>query len=199
MREEEVGRGVPAVRPLCHVEAKTMRASWVVAGICLLVAIAAVAYAAGKTSASEVVRAQKFELVDARGEARASLGVDSDGPAFELTDDGGRPRARLFVDADGVGLMLLDEKGAMRAGLGVGPEGPALGLLDGKETARASIGVESDGPAVTLWDADRTPRVALASTSDNPFLALLHKQGNGITISPEMGVVEQDVVERVNE
>jgi len=51
-----------------------MRAKWVVVvvAVCLVVTVAAIAYAAGKTSAPAVIRAQRFEVVDAEGRARRS-------------------------------------------------------------------------------------------------------------------------------
>jgi len=129
------------------------RGKWaVVLAACIVLAAVAAAYAAGqaKVSAPEVIRAQRFELVDEKGSPRAMLGLLlHGGPGFTLYDEKGNMRATLMVLPDGSpgftfsdeklvlladrgpGLTLYDEKGKMRAGLTVLPDGgPILELLD---------------------------------------------------------------------
>ena len=78
------------------------------------------AYAAGKTQAPvrEVIRAERFELVDSQG----------------------RKRAVLVLTREGLLLALYDEAKKVRATLGAVPEGPALVLAlsagDNSHTAR---------------------------------------------------------------
>ena len=65
--------------------------------VAVLAAMAA-AYAAGqaKATAPKVVRAQKFEVVDAEGRVRAMLGLLPDGsPSLELSDEQGKTRAAM--------------------------------------------------------------------------------------------------------
>ena len=60
--------------------------------------------------ASNVLRAQAIELVDARGRVRAQLNVESDGAVvFRLRDSSGTIRVKLGADAEGSGLMLANE------------------------------------------------------------------------------------------
>jgi hypothetical protein len=94
----------------------------VMVAVCLVVTVAAVAYAAGqaKTAAPKVVRAQRFEVMDAEGRVRAQVGLGTDGRAPTL--------------------VLRDEKGEMRAMLALGSEGnSALALMDGKGETRAAV------------------------------------------------------------
>ena len=93
----------------------------VVAAVSLVVAIAAVAYAAGKTSAPEVIRAQAFEVVDAEGKVCAVLGLRGDGGGnLDLSDAKGLKRATLSVlPTGGPVLMLSDARGEERATLTV--------------------------------------------------------------------------------
>ena len=64
-----------------------MRLKWaiVVVALCVVVTVAAVAYAAGKASdVPEVIRAQRFEVVDAEGRIRALLRVKGGVPELAL-------------------------------------------------------------------------------------------------------------------
>lgn len=52
---------------------------------------------------AEVVRAQRFELVDSEGNVRGSLGLDEGGnPRVCLCDKEGHVRAGLRLDSDGM-------------------------------------------------------------------------------------------------
>jgi hypothetical protein len=89
-----------------------------------------------KAASPEVVRAQQFEVVDARGRARIQLGMGKDGqtPGVWLYDDKGEVRAWLSLHTDGrPGLALFDEKGKPRTWLGLYPNGePHLTRYDEK-------------------------------------------------------------------
>ena len=109
----------------------------VIVAACVVVAIAAVAYAAGKTSAPEVLRAQAFEVVDAEGKVCAVLGLRGDG---------------------GGNLDLMDAKGLKRATLSVLPNGgPVLMLSDARGEERATLTVHS----LTVRDETGGERAAL--------------------------------------
>ena len=114
------------------------RSRWaiIIVVVCLVVTVAAVAYAAGqaKTAAPEVVRAQKFEVVDAGGRVRGELGMVEGGPALILYDEKGGKRAYLwFSPATQPQLTFIDWKGLPRAWLLLSPDGrPDLALFDGK-------------------------------------------------------------------
>ena len=76
-----------------------MRAKWAIAivVVCLVVMVAAIAYAAGRASApeaapdavAEVIRAQRFELVDAEGKVRGALGMGRGQLVLAFADGGG--------------------------------------------------------------------------------------------------------------
>jgi hypothetical protein len=116
-------------------EATHMRLKWaiVVVALCLIVTVAAVAYAAGKTSAPEVIQAQRFELVDSEGKVRAVLGMaDDGGSGLAVMGEGGRARLAMGTKADGsVGLAVLRETGTPVVAIGLGADGAAgLAVLD---------------------------------------------------------------------
>jgi hypothetical protein len=74
----------------------------------------ALAFSAGRSSAaqgtSDILRARTLELVDARGQVRSRLNVESDGAVvLRLFDRTGTIRVKLGADVHGSGLMLADE------------------------------------------------------------------------------------------
>ena len=89
----------------------------------------------------EVVRARRFEAVDAEGKLRATLAVAADGaPALRLNGPDGKTRAELRVTENGwAALVLRDDDGKPRAVVNVNAGLPAVVLRD------------HDGKAV--WDA----------------------------------------------
>jgi len=104
--------------------------------VCLLVAVGAVGYGAGKASdVPEVIRAQRFEVVDGEGRTRAALGCQEDGGAsLVFTGKDGHLWATLGAARDGTsGLILYDGAGHERAVLGRSAEGESTLLLVGQE------------------------------------------------------------------
>ena len=112
--------------------------------------------ATGPVSGAEVVRAQRFELVNAEGEVLAVLGLGAAGrPGLTLWDEKGEGRAALSLGPGGrPAIMLYDEKGELRAVLGlVRDGGPAIELFDEKGETRATLALLADGtPALSLSD-----------------------------------------------
>lgn len=102
--------------------------------VCLLVAVGAVGYGAGKaTVVPEVIRAQRFEVVDGDGKVRAVLGkADDGGSGLAAMDEEGRARLALGTKADGsVGLAVLHKTGTPVVAIGLGADGAAgLAVLD---------------------------------------------------------------------
>ena len=88
----------------------------------------------GGGGVSEVVRARRFEVVDAKGRTRAMLGMTPGGTLkLTLDDEGGTTRARLVLGTDeNPWLMLDDAKGKTRASLTLLPtSGRPLLWMDG--------------------------------------------------------------------
>ena len=95
-----------------------MRPKWamVTVAVCVVVTVVAVAYAAAKATADvpEVIRAQRFELVDEEGEVRAVLALVPDlGATLKLT---GRSGTRAWLSGQ-YRVHLYDESGNTRAEL----------------------------------------------------------------------------------
>ena len=61
--------------------------------------------------APDVVRARAIELIDERGQVRASLEIESSGEAvFRMRDSRGTIRVKLGASETGSGLLLLDDR-----------------------------------------------------------------------------------------
>ena len=91
----------------------------VFAGVCLVVAVLAIAYGASTRAAARVIRAKRFEVVDEEGMVRAGLGVLADkNTGLWVLDGEGKERATLAVSAEGSASLSLREKhGGERASL----------------------------------------------------------------------------------
>jgi len=141
------------------------KARWavVVTAVCLVVAAVAVAYVAGKAKAvpvQEVVRAKRFELVDAKGAVRGviSMGEDARSPGVAFLDAKGKRRAELTTKSDGSSLLALhDKSGWVRLTLTQLTEGTAfLTLHDEENRIRVLLEVASDGnPTLVMLDKEK--------------------------------------------
>lgn len=106
----------------------------VLAGM-FLVGLTLMRVAPAQQTAPQVIRAQGFEVVDARGAKRIELGVDGDGSSrVSLLGKDGREAVRIVVDRTNggatMGFVGRDSKQA--ATLGMSPDGvPWLALAQG--------------------------------------------------------------------
>ncbi|HEU4726082.1 MAG TPA: hypothetical protein VFU59_12420 [Candidatus Eisenbacteria bacterium] len=104
------------------------RTALVAAAILAAAAVVGMSAPPSKTLDLELLR-----IVDARGKARAILGMGEEGPALSLIDEKGRLRANLGLEQAGPSLDLLDTAEAPRAQLAVdGKQGPRLDFTDAK-------------------------------------------------------------------
>jgi hypothetical protein len=102
--------------------------------VCLLVAVGAVGYGAGKASdVPEVIQAQRFEMLDEEGRVRAVVGLgDDDGAGLAVMDEKGHALLALGTKPDGsAGLVVLRETGMPIIAIGVGADrSEGLAVLD---------------------------------------------------------------------
>jgi hypothetical protein len=175
-------------------EATDMRVKWaiVVVAFCVVVTAVAVAYAAGKTSAPEVIRAQSFELVDSEGTVLATLGAIPYGAGargLAVMDSEGAMRVVLCVGPDGTaGLGVVDSEGVGRAALVGMPDGSyAVAVMDEKGTfPRVGLGVRADGTSgLNVKDETGKLRVRAGSAEDSSWgLDVMDDQGSPVWSAP---------------
>jgi len=184
------------------------RSKWVVivVAVCVLAAVAAIAYAAGqakvsaavaiayaagqaKVLAPEVIRAQKFELVDAQGTERGALwmGLFGDTPSLWLYDEKGDPHAGLSVHPDGhTSLALHDEKGHLSALLSaVSWGGSHLTLYDKEGQGRAKLG------ATTL---ESTPTAGVEKRPESSLVLFNPALGEGCQTPEDWELAQGEVI-----
>jgi hypothetical protein len=137
----------------------------VVLALCLVVTVAAVAYAARQVKAAKVLQAQRFELVDSAGRVRAELGLSPEG----------NPALTLWSNKAGASKVHT------RASLWLAKDGsPRLSLWDGDGQERAGIWLESDGyPALRMWDSAGKLRVAAGEFMKDGSPSIILKDSAG--------------------
>jgi len=151
-------------------------------GVLVGAAVVGVATSQQEEVTAKVVRAERFEVVDAKGEVRAVLAVREDGtPHLALFDADGQVRAIVAVLPSGTpDLYLCDADGKPRASLAVWEDGPSLTLRDAKGKDRATLELSRDwGPILWLDDAAGKTRLelGLGLPDGNPILSLADKEG----------------------
>ncbi len=136
--------------------------------IAVVIALASLAgTAAARLAAQEpkapVVKASRFELVDAGGRTRAVLGLSKSGtPEFDLRDAEGRPRALLLLDRDNL---------------------PILFFKDAEVVTRAKWELDAKGAAkLTFCDADLAPRIEIDGAK--PELKVSDAKGAAVWKAP---------------
>lgn len=144
---------------------------------------------AKEPAVAQVVKARRFEVVDAAGKLRVTLGMNPNGaPSVMVFDGAGRPRAGLMVGpGEGSILGLYDVAGKPRVALGMNPDGSlGLGMRDAAGETRAALAVRPDvGPVLGLYDAAGKARASLTMRPDgSPGLTLRDAVGKAIWKAP---------------
>jgi hypothetical protein len=116
----------------------------------LAVVVGLVCVAATKP-AQKVVRAQRFEVVDAKGKVWATLDVRMGLPALRLLGSNGKPRAELAPYLGG--LCLFDNRGMARALLAVDDEdgSPVLNFFHKDGNWSAQLGELAGNLGLVVW------------------------------------------------
>jgi hypothetical protein len=101
-----------------------------------------------------VVKATRFELVDAEGKSRVVLSADR-AVWLSFLDSKGIERMALGTEGNGMPeIAMMDQKKMAKVMLLVSPVGTGLMISDGKNNTRLSAGLEKDDtPLLNLFDA----------------------------------------------
>jgi hypothetical protein len=133
-------------------------------------------------STSEVIQAQRFELVNAQGEVVGALASTDDGPGLRLYDSNGKARLTVAVEADGPAVTLLAADEKPKARLNLGNDGhPGLALIDTSGKTRYDLRLRQDErPCMLFWDVTAPkPRMGFGiNPKGNPNAVLFDPQGN---------------------
>jgi len=107
-----------------------------------------------KIISAGIIRARKFELIDASGKIRAEIGMDNN-VQFVLKDEDGKRRLMLTLDKNGSNIFLVDPTEKARVGLGLSKDKAAFTLHDSIGTILAGITVDNTGSRLALLDAGK--------------------------------------------
>jgi hypothetical protein len=130
-----------------------------------------------------VIRAQRFELVDASGAPRAILAMGDSGAMIEVLDEAGQARAQIVQTPEGeYAFAILDAHGTQRWGVGTTKRGfVGMGMRDGSGTFRANMQVADDGSYAGFRAADEhdAQRLFLGLRNDGSGYGLELQDGTG--------------------
>ena len=181
------------MRSMVPMLAVALLASATTLGLMRLTAWAPRAAQASGQETLPVVRAQRFELVDASGAVTAIVGVDPsrNRPGLYLYDEHGTLRAAFgnVVIGGAYGFFIQNERGVARWVLGAGSGSGFAGfnVRDDAGTIRANIFATDDGAAagVQTFDQDAKIRTQIGSFADAaPVVRILDADGQPIWQAP---------------
>ncbi len=151
-RLESLERGLSAAK---------RRNKYLLIGLVLLAVAWALTSATGTVQAQageNIIRAERFELVDSQGRVRGVLSATDDGAGLYLYDENGKGCATLCVsDELGPGLAVCDANGTSRAMLDVLDGDPELVLYRADGTGRAGQTVLDRAAGLGLFRWDERP------------------------------------------
>jgi len=128
----------------------------------------------GKGPTTNIIKAQRFELVDAQGKACAVLSRRADGtPQLVLLDKKGSVSFGLELGPKGHPTMTFTGEGAGQAVLAVWPDKtPGLVLSDKQGNVRGTFRLSPAGkPALIFADEKGNPRAVLGRVSPETIAA----------------------------
>ncbi len=135
-----------------------------------------------QTKTASVLRAQRFELVNAEGAVVAVLAADEGSHGVYLFDAAGHRRAALALETDGPALTLLAADASPKVVLNLGHDGhPGLSLNDATGKTRYDLRLRQDErPCMLFWDvAAPKPRMGVGiNPAGNPNIVLFDAEGN---------------------
>lgn len=151
------------IRGLIPMAVVAVLASATTLGLVRLAGPAAGTAHAGGDETQPLVRARRFELVDAAGRVRGVLNVNPAGlPGLALLDEAGAVRLLAAANAQGgYGVSVRDPGGAIRFAAGGGGEQGFVGVnvRDGAGRIRANLFASDDGSAAAVQTWDEAGRV----------------------------------------
>jgi hypothetical protein len=140
-----------------------------------------------------VVRAERFEVVDAQGALRAQIGMDRGDVGVLIMDPSSQPRALIGWARDcGCAVIQLNNPQGAGVTLRADPEGVVgLAVTDSPRQLRAILGLTSNGrPVLGFLDPSGLQRASLVLTEDGtPSMLFLDPQGPvvGVGMFPGAG------------
>ena len=131
-----------------------------------------------KSTISETVKAKRFELVDAEGNARGMFYITSHGdPGLVLNDSAGNARAGVGIYKGEPGLELDDSAGNALGMFTLSKGEPCLEVCDARGTERGEFGMVKGEPKLSLLDSAGNERGVFVTVNGEPRLDLCDAAG----------------------
>ena len=134
---------------------KLERTNKLLISIVLLLTLFLVAGAAIDRSNSNLLRAERIEIVDAHGNVKTVLGTDKEGAnGLFVFDDSGVARLSLTQDKEQSALFIYDEKGTTRIGVAQFAHGGGGLALHGADSKGAAVLYYKTSGSLSFYSTD---------------------------------------------
>ena len=108
-------------------------------------------------AAGNVIKAQRFVVVNSNGQERAIFFSDKDGAVLSLDDAEGKPRVGLSASKTRAGFEVFDDRGHSTIALTSEKGGSALALADLAGRPRTTVGLFGEKSWVAFLDQNGNP------------------------------------------
>ena len=149
-----------------RIEALEKRTRLLVGALLVVTSLALLGSAASPEAETQVVRANRFELVDSEGRVRGELSLQDGAPVFSLLDTAGRDRLSLNHDAGGTALFIRDQEGVIRLGAAHFKHGGGGFALHGPDSKGAAVLYYDESGSLSFYDTDGNRSLHLPGQSD---------------------------------
>jgi hypothetical protein len=113
-----------------------------------------------------ILRASRFELVDAEGRIRAELYLRDGAPVLSLLDESGHDRLSLNHDAGGTALLIRDDSDVVRLGAAHFAHGGGGFALHGSASKGGAVLYYDESGSLTFYDAEGNATMRLPAVVD---------------------------------
>lgn len=141
-----------------------------------LVALAGVA-ATQNPGVVDVVRARRFEVVDAKDRVVFLAAVGEHGGQVDLWGPGGANVVRMGANAQGGDLAMWNGRGQLVSGMYATDVGGRVETVMADGSMSAMLATNEQGPAVALVDAEGRPLFAAAAAESSVGLSVRNTDG----------------------
>lgn len=154
-----------------------------------------------KSNTFETVTAEKFRLVDSKGNSRGGWTIADGTATFGLMDSNGASQVLIYVDKQGPVIRLSDSNDKTRIKLKTTSKVSGLELFDETEILRVALGTtQSEGPSFVLGDTAANPRVVFSLEESDPVIGMydakkeqrlafnVDDRGSGIRLLDDQGI-----------
>lgn len=129
---------------------------------------------------SQTIKAQSFELIDARGNITAKLTNDTDGTVMlSLGHQADHSSITLSVDPTGTASLKINQPNESGVRLTTIPNTGTFITVHEQGKLKISVGsFDSESGQLNVYSSESIPLVSLTGTSNGALMALRNKTGN---------------------